>query len=715
MRVDSKRPSHARLPAVWRSSVAAWAAPGEATVWRTGLAGTILFALNVYIALPLFQVEFYRHMGSAEGLFIAITRYAMQHPHDLGWLPLWYLGMPFHQVYPPGIHVSAAWLGALTGWNPGHAWHFTVALIYCLGPTLLFWTALKLCGRFPAAFAAGLLWTVFSPSCVLVPDIWRDTGQIICNRRLHNIVDWGEGPNAATLGLAILAIGFLHLAVTRGRPVHYLGAVIATALVPLCSWPSFMAMVMGIACYLLSREAAEWKRLIARLVPIAFVAYALVAVWLPPSTILATYLRSRVMTGAPPPGTNHYLADLGLGILLLALWLLFRRFRLPFWFRFAAFYLALTGWITLAADYAGVLLLTQAARFHLAMEIAFILTLSFGVSLLVQKRRRVQYVMAAILLAFAVREIQIAGRNARADMAAENIQSTFEYQTAEWLDRNMHGRRVAAAGSASFWMNVFTDTPQFVGCCDQANTSWMNDVAKYIVEDDDSIGPRDVEIRTLWMKAWGIHAIVLGGPGTRDAYQVIRRPESLIAGLPVLRRDRDDYILAVPSRSDTLAHVIRHSDLPARMPATGIDIAPVQQYVDAIENPAYPLVDEQWPNQHMATVRATLTPDEIVSFQMTYWPGWRATANGRPATVKRDTFGLLYIEPACAGPCQIEMTWDGGLEAVVLRWLRLVAVFGGLVWLIRRRAISGEARARRHHAQAGEGHAIPSSSPSPGP
>jgi hypothetical protein len=126
---------------------------------------------------------------------------------------------------------------------------------------------------------------------------------------------------------------------------------------------------------------------------------------------------------------------------------------------------------------------------------------------------------------------------------------------------------------------------------------------------------------------------------------------------------------------------MRRADLPSRLPENGLDLAPVRQYVDALENPAYPLIEDRWPNHHTARIDAVLTPSQIVSFQMTWWPGWRATANGRPITVRKDRFGFLYLEPNCSGPCAIEMTWDGGMELLLLRWLQVVAVAGGLPWL----------------------------------
>ena len=47
------------------------------------------------------------------------------------------------------------------------------------------------------------------------------------------------------------------------------------------------------------------------------------------------------------------------------------------------------------------------------------------------------------------------------------IERTIEYREAMWFDQNMQGRRVLAPGSVGFFLNVFTDTPQFAGGFDQ--------------------------------------------------------------------------------------------------------------------------------------------------------------------------------------------------------------------------------------------------------
>ncbi len=66
--------------------------------------------------------------------------------------------------------------------------------------------------------------------------------------------------------------------------------------------------------------------------------------------------------------------------------------------------------------------------------------------------------------------------------------------------------------------------------------------------------------------------------------------------------------------------------------------------------------------------------------QESYAPGWRATANGRPAVVRRDVLGLLVVEPACAGQCSIDLVYDGGAEARWLRVLQIVGLLGCVAW-----------------------------------
>ena len=647
------------------------------SVLRTLASAVALFFLNVYITLRLFQVGVYHHMLSAEGLFVGLTRFIAANWGDLTWLPLFHCGMPFHNVYAPGVPVTAAIVATIMHWDANRAYHFAVALLYCFGPPLLFWAAWRLSGRFRASFCAGLLWSILSPSCLIEPSVWRDTGGMISNRRLHSIVFWGDSPNGVTLGLVVLAIGALHLALTRRRPLDFAGATVAVALVMLFSWPASIAMVMAICCYLLSREVSEWRRMTARLAGIGIFSYAIAAPWIPPSTLISTYKISQVMQNAVPHEHARMRAVVGF---LLILGLIAARFalsRAPSWFRFATLYTMLTGGVTLVYEFTGLVLIAQAGRFHLAMEIGIILMLAFGASLLLNNHRRWPYAMAIALVILTARQTIVARRYARLDTLPADRSTLIEAETADWFQRNLPGERVWTVGSVSFWLNAFGDSPQLGGCCDQSNTNPLLNFARYELILDPSSANRE-----LWLRALGIHGFAVGGPKSREIYHDTQHQQALLDAFSCPWHDGDDYACVIPSRTGSLGHVMTKADLVARAPQGSLDLEPFLPFVAALENPVYPIAELLWPNHHTARVEVNLKSDQILSLQITYFSGWRATANGLAVPVVRDNLGFMYVEPRCDGACSIEMIYDGGPESRALWWLRLVAVMTGLGWLI---------------------------------
>ena len=44
-----------------------------------------------------------------------------------------------------------------------------------------------------------------------------------------------------------------------------------------------------------------------------------------------------------------------------------------------------------------------------------------------------------------------------------------------------------------------------------------------------------------------------------------------------------------------------------------------------------------------------------VAIQVTYHPGWHATANGKGIPVSRDGLGLMWLDSPCTGPCEIQL------------------------------------------------------------
>ena len=236
------------------------------------------------------------------------------------------------------------------------------------------------------------------------------------------------------------------------------------------------------------------------------------------------------------------------------------------------------------------------------------------------------------------------------------------YRLARWMDANMHGARVMVGGAYSLYFNGFTDTPQVHGGNDPTLPNFTLRVAMFSIYTGMNAGARDGENAVLWLKALGAHAVSVPGPGSQEYYKPFANPRKFDGLLPVLWREGDDTIYGVPARSDSLAHVMEPGDLVRHTPIHGLDTAEVQRFVAALDSPSYPAAPWRWTSQHSAEIRASLAPGQVVSTQVTYCPGWRASAGGVPQPVAKDGLGFLVVKPACQGACEITLSFDGGPE-----------------------------------------------------
>lgn len=133
-------------------------------------------------------------MQSIEGSFIALAKYIEGHWPRYDWFPVWYAGMPFARTYPPGLHYTVALTAKALGLSPASGYHLITAIAYSLGAVTFYYLARVLGGGRAMAFFAALVFSVFSPSTLLIPAIRVDTGGLLNARRLQALVVYGEGP-----------------------------------------------------------------------------------------------------------------------------------------------------------------------------------------------------------------------------------------------------------------------------------------------------------------------------------------------------------------------------------------------------------------------------------------------------------------------------------------------------------------------------------------
>jgi len=371
----------------------------------------------------------------------------------------------------------------------------------------------------------------------------------------------------------------------------------------------------------------------------------------------------------------------GLAAAFVMLWIL-RRLRASNAMCFTVLFALPVSLIPLASEWAGVRLMPQPHRYHLEMEMALVLVAVFAVQAVAARlpaptRVVLVVALAALCLYPALRH----RRHARQLIRPIDIGTTIEYRAASWIDKHMEGRRVLLPGSIGFFLNAFTDTPQFAGGFDQAaiNPLWTH--VHHQLMSSEGAGLEEGSLAIRWLKVFGVDAVGVSGAGSREAFKPFRNPKKFEGLLPVLRRDGDDVIYSLNRRSPSLAHVIRREDLPPRPPEHGLDIAPAEPYLRALDDPALPAAPMKWTSRHSASISARMSLEQILSVQISFHPGWSAVANSRRVVVRRDHLGQLVIEPECDGECIVELRYDGGLEMRVARVISWAAFLGGIAWI----------------------------------
>jgi len=232
-------------------------------------------------------------------------------------------------------------------------------------------------------------------------------------------------------------------------------------------------------------------------------------------------------------------------------------------------------------------------------------------------------------------------------------------------------------GSIAQWLNVFSTAPQLSGASFSTTPNWIQqDAMKSIIT---SFSPQETAVAVLWLKAFGVQVAAVSGPRSPQFWKgnsSTKFDELMLA----LWRQEDTTIYRVPQRSASLAHVIPAGSIAQRNSGS-LPLQELRKYVAALDDLSLPLAEMRWVSLRHATIRADLARGQAISVQECYHRGWSATANGRPAPIRRDGLGFLLIDPRCEGPCSIELTYSGGWEYWLCRVLSLftlatVCVYG---------------------------------------
>jgi len=186
----------------------------------------------------------------------------------------------------------------------------------------------------------------------------------------------------------------------------------------------------------------------------------------------------------------------------------------------------------------------------------------------------------------------------------------------------------------------------------------------------------------MWLKALGVQAVWVSGPGSTEVYKDFVDPKKFDGVLEVLWRDGGDVLYRVGKPHLSLARVVPRMDLVSRTPINGGDVDPLRGYVAALEDPAMPEPRMTWSSAHSARVVTDLAAGQVVSLQMAFHPGWHARVGGKELVIARDALGSMTIYPEGSGATTIDLVYDGGVEMRVAEWVCGITVLILLGWAV---------------------------------
>ncbi len=645
--------------------------------WQVIFCLLILIAINAAIASKLFGLEYTGYHGSNEGTYIAMARIMAEHPGEWKWWPFWSGGMRFENTYLPLTQWLTAVVMTATGKSAGRSFHIVSAFFYVLGPVTLFSMAWIFSRRLWTSFFAALVYSCFSISTFLLPIIRADAGNPWIIRRFQVLTYYGEAPHTVVLALLPFAIICFYMALTRESMHWKILTGIAAAAVSLTNAFGIVALMYSMVSLVLSMKHKVWWKPFLTLAIIGILCLSWISPWLSPTMIHAIRVNTPTVDGDYRYTTGSWISLVIFTASYLCLWWGLRRESISFSIRFFVLASYVPTFIVTSYLITGKAIIAQPHRYHLQMDLLIPVAVVFiAVALLNHLPQKIRWGMVAVCVALLSVQVLHAIHFGRTFIQAPDVTQLVEYQIAVWMNKNRPGQKAFITGSSSYWYNIFSNNPQFHGSHDPSTQNTFIKIPVFHIHSGMNAGDKDAEYSLLWLKAFGARAISVSGPEGQEAYHPIVNYQKFDGLLPEIWRSGDDVIYEVPARSASLAHVIPSNAVVSRKPEHGLDVDPIRPFVEALENPEYPIASFQWKSLHEAEIYTKTIPDQFIAVQITYDPGWEATHHGKRMAIFSDELGQMIIDPSlCEGDCNVKLLFTGGTETTLTRSLSILTIF----------------------------------------
>ena len=604
-----------------------------------------------------------------------MARLAGEHWYRPSWWPYFDGGIPFEHIYMPLTPAFTALYANIAGCSVARAFNAITGLAYCLGPMAIFAMACVMTRSPGYSFWAALLYSLTSTAGALIPDPKFNPSLLWTSRRLYTMIVWDDTPLAISLTFLPLAALFLWLSVMHRKPMHQLLAGLFIVLSVGASVFGATSLILFSACLLLAMPRENLRSNALRIAAIGVVSYLVVCPFLPPS-VLATIRANQQNFPWDQWSLGSITALSGVLLGLIVVWRALLRWSTEWTVRFFGCFAYITASIPMVDAYFGRHFVPQPPRYKNLMEVALALFVVFALRPALEKfSRPVKAALAVFVLCISAEQIVTLRRSEKEMSFPVKGSGLIEYKVAKWADDNMAGRRIMVPGSLAQWFSVWSNTPQLAGGAYTTTPNWTQQEAMNGIFGGTTA--REAEISLMWLKAYSIHAVAVGGPESKEFWHSFTAPKKFEGVLPVLWHEDGVTIYRVPQRSDSLARVIPASAVTTRNALGVMPMDDLAKYVAALDDSSMPLSEFRWDGLRRAVIRAPLGKDHVISVQTNYHKGWHARVNGQALPVLRDGLGFLLLQPKCEGNCEIELTYDGGWEFIlcrVLSYLTLIAV-----------------------------------------
>lgn len=580
--------------------------------------------LNAYVVRQAFSISFTGQMNSMHGYWIGLARMADWRWLSSTWWPYAMGGQTIELAYPPML----PWLARFLDLPP------VFALVYIAGPAALYVMAWSLSGKPGWSFAAAALYSLWSPTELLLPDGAFSWLHVLDPRRLYVTFVWDEAPHQLALALDCLAVA-------AWRRENRIAATFAIALAALAN-PFGITTAVLFAMGVLA--ACPSKRLLKAVAVSGILAWALVY------RFYSLEMLQVLRTNAELAPESAWTAASWFGLIIVLSGLGLAKWIASPALRFAVPLLWMTAAIPALFAYWGIVVLQQPGRYKAELEVALALAGAFAIERITRGmggKARMALAMVGVVLAG--RQLVEQRRFSKRSIVASDPASTFEYRTAKWIDANLKGQLVFLPGSLAQWLPAFSSERQFGG---GSYPTALNPVQQRISQG--LIYETDLQRALLWLRAFGVDAVAVAGPGSGEFWKPYSR-DIYGGALPLLFNEQHTPIYRVPRRNASQAHVVAASVLPVTAPKSLEDTAGIVLYVDAVEAHGASI---EWRLPHRAEIRTVIGAGQVISVHMNWHRRWRAACGGVPAEVEPDGLGQVVIRPNGApGETVCELTY----------------------------------------------------------